>query len=129
MGLSQFPLTLHQTQNGIPSLVYDSHCANRVGLRNHLTNVPQKGIFKLSASAVVGERFTVTSYHSASPLSVVGKIIEKLVNNGHVDDIKKCDLFAGFRYFRSIADLMAVLSDRFARVFSWSGAICNTCYI
>ena len=60
-----------------------------------------------------------------SLLTVVSKVFEKLVNNGIVDDLEKCGLFSdfqyGFRYSRSTADLLTVVSDRIARDFNRSG--------
>ena len=41
----------------------------------------------------VGERSTSRNYHSASLLSVVSKVFEKLVNNRNVDHLEKCSLF------------------------------------
>ena len=50
----------------------------------------------------VGERSTAKNYHSVSLLSVVSKVFEKLVNNGIVDHLEKCDIFSDFQYgFRS----------------------------
>ena len=61
-------------------------------------------------------------YRHVSPLSVVGKVFEKLVNNRIVDHLEKGGLFSdfqnGFRPSRSTADLPAVVSDRIARAFS-----------
>ena len=37
----------------------------------------------------VGERSTAKNYHSVSLLSVVSKVIEKLVNNRIVDHLEK----------------------------------------
>ena len=66
------------------------------------------------------------NYHPASLLSVVSKVIEKLVNNRIIDDLKKCGLFSDFQYsFRSsqsTADLLTVVSDRIARAFNRFGA-------
>ena len=74
----------------------------------------------------VGERSTAKNYCPVSLLSVVSKVFEKLVNNRIVDHLEKCDLFSdflyGFRSSRSTADLLAVVSDRVARVFIRSGA-------
>ena len=65
-------------------------------------------------------------YRHVSPLSVVGKVFEKLVNNRIVDHLEKGGLFSdfqnGFRPSRSTADLLAVVSDRIARAFNSSGA-------
>ena len=44
----------------------------------------------------VGERSTVKNYCPFSLLSVVGKVLEKLVNNRIVDPLEKCDLFSDF---------------------------------
>ena len=50
----------------------------------------------------VGERSAAKNYHPVSLLSVVSKVFEKLVNNGIVDHLGKCDLFSGSQYdFRS----------------------------
>ena len=74
----------------------------------------------------VGERSTAKNYCPVSLLSVVSKVVEKLVNNRIVDNLEKCGLFSdfqyGFRYSRSTADLLTVLSDRIARAFNRSGA-------
>ena len=64
----------------------------------------------------VGERSTTKSYCPVSRLSVVRQIFEKLVNNNLVDHHEKCGLFSnsqyGFRYSRSTASLLTVVSDR-----------------
>ena len=64
----------------------------------------------------VGERSTTKSYCPVSLLSVVRQIFEKLVNNNLVDHHEKCGLFSnsqyGFRYSRSTAGLLTVVSDR-----------------
>ena len=74
----------------------------------------------------VGERSTVKNYCPVSLLSVVSKVFEKLVNNRIVDYLEKCGLFSdfqyGFRFCRSTADLLTVVSDRIARAFNRSGA-------
>ena len=50
----------------------------------------------------VGERSTAKNYHPVSLLSVVSKVLEKLVNNRIVDHLEKCGLFSNFQYgFRS----------------------------
>ena len=50
----------------------------------------------------VGERSTAKNYCPVSLLSVVSKVIEKLVNNRFVDQLEKCGLFSNFQYdFRS----------------------------
>ena len=57
---------------------------------------------------------------------MVSKVFKELVNKRIVDHQEKCDLFSdfqyGFRSSRSTADLLAVVSDRIARVFNRSGA-------
>ena len=74
----------------------------------------------------VGERSTAKKYRPVSLLSVVSKVFEKLVNNTIVDYVEKCGLSSdfqyGFRFSRSIADLLTVVSDRIARAFSMSRA-------
>ena len=74
----------------------------------------------------VRERSTAKNYRPASLLSVVSKVIEKLVNNRIVDHLEKCNLFSdfqyGFRSSRSTAYLLTVVSDRIARAFNRSGA-------
>ena len=74
----------------------------------------------------VGERSTAKSYRPVSLLSVVSKVIEKLVNNRIVDHLENCGLFADFQYrfrsSRSAADLLTVVSDRIARAFNRSRA-------
>ena len=43
-----------------------------------------------------GERSTAKNYHHVSFLSVVSKVLEKLVNNRIVDHLEKCGLFSDF---------------------------------
>ena len=73
----------------------------------------------------VGERSTAKNYRPVSLLSVVSKVLEKLVNNRIVDHLEKCGLFSdfqyGFRSSRSTADLLTVVSDRIARAFNRCG--------
>ena len=49
---------------------------------------------------------------------MVGKVLEKLVYNRLVDHLEKSGLLSDFQYlfssFRSTADLLKVVSDRFA---------------
>ena len=74
----------------------------------------------------VWERATAQNYHPVSLLSVVSKIFEKLVNNRIVDHLEKCSLFSDFQYgfsSRSTADLLTVVSDRFARVLTDLGLL------
>ena len=74
----------------------------------------------------VGERSTSKNYCPVSLLSVVSKVLEKLVNNIIVDPLEKCGLFSdfqyGFRSSRSTADLLAFVPDRIARAFNRYGA-------
>ena len=62
----------------------------------------------------LGDSSTAKNYCPVSVLSVVSKVFEKLVNNRIVDQLEKCGLFYdfqyGFRYSRSTADLLTVLS-------------------
>ena len=41
----------------------------------------------------VGERSTAKNYHPVSLLSVVSKVLEKVVNNRIVDHLEKCGFF------------------------------------
>ena len=72
------------------------------------------------------KRSTAKNYHHVSFLSVVSKVLEKLVNNRIVDHLEKCGLFSDFQYdfrsSRSTADLLTVVSDKIARAFNRSGA-------
>ena len=74
----------------------------------------------------VGERSTAKSYRPVSLVSVVSKVVEKLVNNRIADHLEKCGLFSdfqyGFRSSRSTEDLLTVVSGRIARTFNKSGA-------
>ena len=74
----------------------------------------------------VGERPTAKNYCPVSLLSVVSKVFEKLVNNRIVDHLEKCGLFSDFQYrfrfSRSTADLLTVVSDRISRAFNRSRA-------
>ena len=74
----------------------------------------------------VGERSTAKNCRPDSLPSVVGKVFEKLANNGPIDHLEKCGLFSdfqnGFRSSQSTADPLTVVSDRNARVFNSSGA-------
>ena len=74
----------------------------------------------------VGERSTAKNYCRVSLLSVVSKVIEKLLNDRIVDHGEKCGLFSdfqcGFRSSGSTADLLTVVSDRIARAFNRSEA-------
>ena len=70
----------------------------------------------------VGERSTAKNYRPVSLLSVVSKVLEKLVNNRIVDHLEKCGLFSdsqyGFRSSESNADLLTVVFNRIARAFT-----------
>ena len=71
----------------------------------------------------IGERSTARNYRLVSLFSVVSKAVEKLVNNRIVDHL--CGLFSDYQYFRfprSTAGLLKVVSDRIARAFNRSGA-------
>ena len=74
----------------------------------------------------VEERSTAKNYCPVSFLSVVSKVLEKLVSNRVVDHLYKCGFFSdfqyGFRSSRSTADLLTVVSDRIPRVFNRFGA-------
>ena len=71
----------------------------------------------------VRERSTTKNYRPLSLLSVVSKILEKLVNN-RIDSPREMQPFFDFQYgFRSsgsTADLLTVVSDRIARAFNRS---------
>ena len=73
----------------------------------------------------IGERSTARNYHPISLLSVVSKVLEKLVNNRIIDHLEKCGLFSdvqyGSRSSRSTKDLLTVKSDRTAWAFNRSG--------
>ena len=85
--------------------------------------------WKVSSVAPVfknfGERSTAKNYHPVSLLSMVNKVFEKLVNNRIVDHLEKSGLFSdfqyGFRSSQSTAELLTMVSDRFARCFNRSG--------
>ena len=50
----------------------------------------------------VGEKSAAKNYYPVSLLSVVSKVLEKLVNNEIVDHLGKCGLFSNSQYgFRS----------------------------
>ena len=67
----------------------------------------------------VGERSTAKTYCPVSPLYVVSKVFEKLVNNRIVDQIEKFGLFSDFQhYFRSVrstADLLLLRKNHLLR--------------
>ena len=66
----------------------------------------------------VGERSTAKNCRPDSLLSVVSKVFEKFVNNRIVDQL--VDFWYGFRFSRSTADLVTVVSVRIARAFNRS---------
>ena len=74
----------------------------------------------------VGGKSTAKNYHPVSFLSVVSKVFEKLIYNRIADHSEKCGCFSdfqsGFRFSRSTADLLTVVSDRIAQTFSRSWA-------
>ena len=74
----------------------------------------------------VAKRFTAKNYRPVSLLSVVSKVLEKLVSNKIVVHLEKCDLLSDFQYgftsSRSTAGLLTVVSDRTARAFNKSEA-------
>ena len=73
-----------------------------------------------------GEWSTAKNYCPVSLFFVVSKVFEKLANNRIIDHLEKCGLFSDFQYgfssSGSTADLLTVVSDRFARAFIRSGA-------
>ena len=70
------------------------------------------------------ERSTAKNYHLVCLLSVVSKVIEKLVSSRIVDHLEECDLVSDFQYgFRSsrpTADILTVVYDGIARAFNRS---------
>ena len=67
----------------------------------------------------------VENYCPVGLLSVVSKVLEKFVNNRLSDHLEKCLFFDsqyGVRSCWSTADLLTVVSDKTARIFSRSGA-------
>ena len=74
----------------------------------------------------VGERSAAKNYFPVILLSVVSKVLKKLVNNRIVDDLEKCslcfDFQYGFRSSQSTADCLTVVSDRITRAFNRPGA-------
>ena len=67
---------------------------------------------------IVGERSTAKNCRSASLLSVVSNVFEKLVNNRIVDHLEKC----GFTSSQSTADLLTVVPEKIGRALNRSGA-------
>ena len=73
----------------------------------------------------VGERSRFKNYCPAGLFSVVGKVFKRPVNNRLVDHPKLwpfSNIQYAFRSPQSIADLLAVVSDRITRAFNRSGA-------
>ena len=75
----------------------------------------------------VVERSAAKNYHPASLLSVVSKVLEKLLNIEFGDHLQKCGLFSDFQYhFRcsgSTVDLLIVVSNRIARPLTGLGLL------
>ena len=74
----------------------------------------------------VGKRSDPKNYCPVSLLSVVSKIFEKLINDKLVRHLESVGFFAdfqyGFRYFRSTADLLTVVTEQITRTLNLSGA-------
>ena len=74
----------------------------------------------------VGQSSTAKNYCPVSLLSVVSKVLEKLINNTIFDHLETCGLFSDFQYSfrssRSTADLLTLVSVRIVRAFNKSGA-------
>ena len=81
--------------------------------------------FTLQSLKDVGGISMAKNCHFVSHLYVVSRIIKKLINNGFIDHLEKCDLFSdfqcGFRFSRVTADSLIVVSDGFASAFNKSG--------
>ena len=58
----------------------------------------------------VGERSTAKNYHPVSLLSVVSKVLEKLVNNRIVDHLEKCGFFLISIMVLVLLDQLQILS-------------------
>ena len=74
----------------------------------------------------VEERSTAKTYCPVSLLSVINKVLEKLVNNRIVDHLEKCGLFLISSIvwsFQSTADLLTVVCDRIDTAFNKSGLL------
>ena len=56
----------------------------------------------------VGEKYTAKNYQPVNPLSVVGKVFEKLVNNRIVDHLQKCGLFFIFSMVLGLPDELQI---------------------
>ena len=74
----------------------------------------------------VRKRSAAKYYRPVNILSVVSKVLEKLVSSRIVNHLENSGLFSdlqyGFRSSPSTADLLTVMSDRIARAFNKSGA-------
>ena len=56
----------------------------------------------------VEERSTAKNYRPVNLLSVVNKVLEKLINNRIVDHQEECDLFSDFHYCFGLLDLRQI---------------------
>ena len=76
----------------------------------------------------VREKSMAKKCHPPGFLSVVNKIVEKLINNRLFNHLEKCGLFSNFQYgFRSSQSTVELLksygvTDRIARAFNRSDA-------
>ena len=74
----------------------------------------------------VEERSSAKNYHSASILSAITEVFDKLVNNRLVDHFENWGIISDFQYgFRSswwTADFLTVVSERIASAFNRCGA-------
>ena len=59
----------------------------------------------------IGERSRAKNYCTVSPLYVVSKVFEKLVNNRLVDRLQKCGIFFRFPVWFSVFSLYCISSD------------------
>ena len=82
--------------------------------RHHLRLPLLVGVASRKVSSVVpafknvGERSTVKSYRPVSPLSLVSKVFEKLLNNGIVDHLEKYGTFCDFQYGLGLLDQLQI---------------------
>ena len=73
----------------------------------------------------VVQRSTAKNYHPVSLLSMVSKVLEKLVNNRILDYLQKFGLFlisCMVLGFLNQLQILLVVSDTIARAFNRSGA-------
>ena len=73
----------------------------------------------------VVQRSTAKNYHPVSLLSMVSKVLEKLVNNRILDYLEKFGLFlisCMVLGFLNQLQILLVVSDTIARAFNRSGA-------